>query len=590
MIRELQRTTLTDCLTFDKTICPFKLLIFDPHGYLLISTLFRQSTLFELGYTLFLDLYSKRQSIPSVPAVYLVSPSQSSIDKIASDITSNLYDSVFIIFTSSVDRSLLQSLASSIPPPLLSRIQGIRDTHLNFLSLHSSLFSLQMTNSFAQFGGKLSDSQVQSILSSLSTSLFHVCQTLNVVPIIRAPQGSIASEVASSLDNQIRLNFSKTATSASVVRPLMILVDRKSDVATPLSHSWNYHSLLNELIDSGKIELKDLTKIEYKTAQNQSKMIVLDDSDPIFDKNCAKVLPDVTEEVQKTLEDYQNQAKTQDDQVDDSENFAKLSKVVGSLGELTRVKTSIDAHTTLGHLILNELQIRSLDQFIDVEKELLNLNFGPASKSLRERVRHLIMTPSTSDSKVGLLDRLRLYIIYSISQSISIEEARELESSLGDTQSTVGSFCSRHFSWIANDQSPTSAGSTSSLPSHHPLSLSLNLAGKGLKMITSAVSNLPGFDRSKPLPIVQLVNSLISINTPIPPSIAQFDPKLPPGSHGRPRVYDSVVIVVLGGISVIEYYSLLEYCNYKKINATIGSTEVLTPIGFLNQLIELSKQ
>jgi hypothetical protein len=50
----------------------------------------------------------------------------------------------------------------------------------------------------------------------------------------------------------------------SFQRPLLVLLDRNVDLATPLRHAWTYQALLHDLMDyQAHKELKNITSILY---------------------------------------------------------------------------------------------------------------------------------------------------------------------------------------------------------------------------------------------------------------------------------------------------------------------------------------
>lgn len=116
------------------------------------------------------------------------------------------------------------------------------------------------------------------IIDSVVDSLFSVFVTLGVyfyfcslsfivdhsnlagnVPIIRSPKGNAAEMVAKRLDKKLRENlfdarnnlFQSDAHSGNFnfQRPLLIVLDRNVDMATPLHHTWTYQALAHDLLD-----------------------------------------------------------------------------------------------------------------------------------------------------------------------------------------------------------------------------------------------------------------------------------------------------------------------------------------------------
>lgn len=80
------------------------------------------------------------------------------------------------------------------------------------------------------------------------------------VPIIRSSKGNAAEMVAKKLDKKLRENLwdarnnlfhgnTGQAGSFSFTRPMLILLDRNMDMATPLHHTWTYQALAHDVLD-----------------------------------------------------------------------------------------------------------------------------------------------------------------------------------------------------------------------------------------------------------------------------------------------------------------------------------------------------
>lgn len=99
---------------------------------------------------------------------------------------------------------------------------------------------------------------MNSIINNIVDSLFSVFVTMGTVPIIRSPKGNAAEMVAKGLDKKLRENlfdarnnlFQTDAQNRNFnfQRPLLIVLDRNVDMATPLHHTWTYQALAHDLL------------------------------------------------------------------------------------------------------------------------------------------------------------------------------------------------------------------------------------------------------------------------------------------------------------------------------------------------------
>lgn len=130
----------------------------------------------------------------------------------------------------------------------------------------------------------VTDSEIEQLIDATVSSLFSVFATIGSVPIIRCPRGNAAEMVATRLDAKFRDSLrdsrhnlfsggggggeSMRAGTAAVngpnpsghstaiphlfQRPLLVLLDRQMDLASPLHHSMTYQSLVHDVFVSAR--------------------------------------------------------------------------------------------------------------------------------------------------------------------------------------------------------------------------------------------------------------------------------------------------------------------------------------------------
>jgi sec1 family domain-containing protein 1 len=141
----------------------WKVLVYDSFCRDVIAPLFNVAELRRQGVTLHLMLDAARDSIPDVPAVYFVSPTEEAVRRIAADAGDGLYSKMYINFVSPAPRPLLESLArATIANNSVSAISKLFDQFLGFVCVEPSLFSLNMHKSFVAYNDpRASDAQVR---------------------------------------------------------------------------------------------------------------------------------------------------------------------------------------------------------------------------------------------------------------------------------------------------------------------------------------------------------------------------------------------------------------------------------------------
>lgn len=385
----------------------------------------------------FSQLHSDRDSIPDAPAVYFCVPSEENLGRICQDFQSGLYDVYHLNFISPISRQKLEDLAAAaLQSGCVANIHKVYDQYVNFITLEDDMFVLKHQNSdslsyYAINRANTKDFEMEGIMDSIVDSLFSVFVTLGNVPIIRAPKNTAAEMVARKLEKKLRENlwdarnnlFHVDATQAGTFtfqRPILILLDRNIDMATPLHHTWTYQALAHDVLDLAlnRVVVDDDDNQSNSGAKPKIKACDLDTKDKFWKTHKGSPFPTVAEAIQEELESY----RSSEDEIKKlktsmgidgeteiaysmvNDNTEKLTNAVNSLPQLMEKKRLIDMHTKIATSILNYIKSRRLDSFFELEEKIM-------SKLALDRTLGDLL----KDPEFGTLeDKMRLFIIYYI--------------------------------------------------------------------------------------------------------------------------------------------------------------------------------
>jgi len=405
----------------------WKVLIYDDIGRDIIAPLLRVAELRQLGVTLHMSLSNRRQAIPDVPAVYFVSPTADNIQKLNEDCKNQLYDSMWIHFTSSIPRVLLELLAQGCGNDS-QRIMKVYDMYSSFISLEKTLFTLHMQKSYAALNQpRMSDRDIEKMMESVVTGLLSALITMKIVPIIRAQKGGPSEMVARMLSDRIRelavgrnSVFSDALSTANTERPLLLLLDRNIDLSVMLHHTWTYQALGHDVLQLhlNRITLPKTISDGFRNAKSYD----LDSNDEFWAVNAGRPFPQVAEAVESALADYKKdvdavnrQAGAVGDVLDearleaaDHASSEALTKAVMQLPILRKRKQTIDMHTNIATAMLDCIKDRGLDGFFQLEDQLM-------SASSRANVDKNAVLALLKDQRGTPHDRMRLALIYYLS-------------------------------------------------------------------------------------------------------------------------------------------------------------------------------
>lgn len=398
-------------------------------------------------------MHSDRDSIPDVPAIYFCSPTEENLGRISQDFQNGLYDIYHLNFISPVSRQQLENLAlASLQSNCVANIHKVYDQYLNFITLEDDMFILRHQNSeslsyYSINRANTMDRDMEKMMDDIVDSLFSVCVTLGNVPIIRCPKNSSAEMVARKLEKKLRENlydarnnlFHMDATQAgnfSFQRPLLAILDRNVDMATPLHHTWTYQALAHDVLDLSlnRIVIEEDEKATGG-ARRKAKSFDLDNRDKFWAAHKGSPFPTVAEAIQEELESYRSsedeikKLKTTMGIDGDSEvafsmvndTTARLTNAVNTLPQLMEKKRLIDMHTKLATNILNFIKTRRLDSLFELEEKIM-------SKSIDKALTEVLQDAEFGNAE----DKMRLYIIYFICTNLPDSEYKKLETILQD--------------------------------------------------------------------------------------------------------------------------------------------------------------
>ncbi|XP_012266918.1 protein sly1 homolog [Athalia rosae] len=597
----------------------WKILIYDRVGQDIISPLISIKELRELGITLHMQLHSDRDSIPEVPAIYFCAPTDENLGRIGQDLQNGLYDIYHLNFISPISRQKMEDLAAAaLQAGAVANIHKVFDQYLNFITLEDDLFILRHQNSdaisyHAINRAEIKDTEMESIMDSMVDSLFSVFVTLGTVPIIRCPKGNAAEMVAKKLDKKLRENvwdarnnlFQGEVTGAghfSFQRPLLIVLDRSVDMATPLHHTWTYQALAHDVLELALNRLvveESAGRSPAGGARSKTRACELDNRDRFWSIHKGSPFPLVAEAIQEELEQY----RTSEEEVKklkssmgiDSENdaaysmvsnnTARLTNAVNSLPQLLEKKRLIDMHTTIATGILNSIKSRRLDTFFEIEEKIMS------KQTLDRSILDIINDPDSGTPE----DKLRLFIIYYLCSNMSDIEFNKHESALSSSGCDLNPLAYikrwRGYTRIAGIQNQYEGGGTKTV------SMFSKLMNQGSSLVMEGVKNL--VVKRHNLPVTKIVDELIEMRQSTQSDdYLYLDPKQLKQTDQVPKnrtTFQEVIVFVVGGGNYIEYQNLVDYVKQKTGGGSskrivYGSSTLVNARQFLKQLSLLGQE
>ncbi|CAF4952947.1 protein sly1 homolog [Pieris napi] len=623
-LRERQLNALKQMLNLNQPLTKavaneptWKVLVYDRVGQDIISPLISIKELRELGVTLHVQLHSDRDQIPEVPAVYFCAPTEENLGRICQDLDNGVYDQYHLNFISPITRQKLEDLAASaIQSNSVMSIHKLFDQYLNFICLEDDLFIMkhQQSDSLSYYAinkGDTKDTEMEAIMDDIVESLFSVFVTLGTVPIIRSSKGNAAEMVAKKLDKKLRENLwdarnnlfhgnTGQGSAFSFTRPMLILLDRNIDMATPLHHTWTYQALAHDVLDLSlnRAVVPENSGPALPGQKMKTRTCDLDSKDPLWCEHKGSPFPTVAEAIQEDLDKYRSsEAEVKKlkssmglDADSDlalslvSDNTQRLTSAVNSLPQLMEKKRLIDMHTTIATAILNVIKSRRLDSFFELEEKIMSKSSAVESKTVLDLI---------SDEEAGTPeDKMRLFIIYYLCTSqLNEEEYKKFEAALQTANCDI-----QAMAYMKRLKSFTKMSSQYEGGGTKTVSMFSKLVSQGSSFVMEGVKNL--VVKKHKLPVSRTVESALIGSgddlTWFDPRTARTDAAARARAARQPPPNDAVVFIVGGG-SYIEYHNLIDFAKQQAANGVnrkiiYGATTLPNASQFLKQLSLLGEE
>ncbi|GIX64462.1 Sec1 family protein, putative [Babesia caballi] len=583
----------------------WKVLIYDDEARKLLSPILKVGELRSLGVTLNMAIGERREPIPGVDAVYLVSPTAANLDAILEDARARNYKQMYINFTTYTSDAFLSEFARKfVEANAHSSIAAVTDRYIHFASITPCAFSLNMPRCFAEFYGGRTEDDADALMDTLVDRLLSVFATLGTLPVIVAPRiMSSAATVAERLNKRLfdlvsaRHQLGITLAS-SFNRPMLFIVDRTVDLGSMIQHSWNYQALLHDVfgISFDKVVLEAGGEKAKKTTYD------LESSDKLYQAIHRLPLSDVASHIASSLEAYNAQVS----QINrgDGEAADSLVSAMNAIPHLTEQKRLLDMHTNLATALVDAVRGRELDRFYEFEydvdllsekqcfqrfEDLLASDKATAGDLYRSLLLVALNRPGVGEARLDELEnRIKLR---GPLKAESLRGLRNVMKMKAFGEGLLAQIQNAKTADLSTARQINEGGAAADLPRREISQGHKKLAEYSSKLIDTGVSLFKGVRRLLPRKkqhcIVSVLENLLSNVDAVSEEFAYYDPKtsesvLAPSV--RRATARRCVVFVVGGGSYNEAAMLQELAARTKYSILYGSTDFDRPEDFVEQL------
>ncbi|KAI5855593.1 Sec1-like protein [Durotheca rogersii] len=371
-----------------------KMLLLDKDTVPIVSTAITQSLLLnhEVYLTDRLD-NQNREKMRHLRCLCFVRPSPESVQFLIDELRDPKYGEYYLYFSNVVKKSSLERLAEADDHEV---VKAVQEHFADFVVINPDLFSLNLAPPQQRIWGSSPDLWNPDSLQRTTDGLIAVLLALKKKPLIRYERNSL---LAKKLATEVRYHITQEEQLFDFRRvdtpPILLILDRREDPATPLLNQWTYQAMVHQLlgIQNGRVDLGDIQDIRPELRE----IVLSQDQDPFFKKNMYLNFGDLGGNIKDYVEQYQSKTKNNAN----IESISDMKRFIEEYPEFRKLSGNVSKHVTLVSELSRRVGSENLLEVSEVEQSLAcNDNHGADLRNVQKLIQSPTVTP---ENKIGLV-------------------------------------------------------------------------------------------------------------------------------------------------------------------------------------------